>query len=73
MNGKRIDGNCIDCAYSMTIHSGYRFYACDYQGIMGKKRPCKYGYGCTVKKSITYKLKKEGESDVESKRISEAG
>lgn len=51
---ERVDKNCVDCRFSTCLHlninnSAGLFYACDYMGIVGKRRPCPYGKGCTVK------------------------
>lgn len=58
MNRKkiRLDGNCIDCSYSTVMHIGYTFYACDYMERMRRRRPCPYGYGCKVKRTIKKKV-----------------
>lgn len=49
---KRLDANCVDCVYSVWLYppNMERFCGCDYMGITGKRRPCPYGAGCTVKK-----------------------
>lgn len=49
---KRIDGNCIDCYYSMELTFDNRFFGCDYLGKTGRLRPCEYGWACTVKKPV---------------------
>lgn len=54
----RLDGNCIDCVYSTKIGIGYLFYACEYLDRVGKRRPCPYGHGCTVKRTIRKKVRK---------------
>ena len=46
------DGNCIDCEYSMLLRIDSDFYACDYIGFNKKRRPCEYGWACTVKKPV---------------------
>lgn len=48
---KRQDRNCIDCRYSMLVMMLDRgiWYACDYMGQVGHRRPCEYGDKCTVK------------------------
>ena len=56
-NGERVDANCVDCRFSVLLHvnvdnSAGLFYACDYIGITGKRRPCPYGKGCTVKEKM---------------------
>lgn len=54
VQGERRDRNCVDCRFSTMLHlnvenSAGLFYACDYMGIVGKRRPCPYGKDCTVK------------------------
>lgn len=48
---QRADTNCVTCFYSMqlTMLDGGIYYACDYLGKTGKRRPCEYGDKCTVK------------------------
>lgn len=48
---RRQDTNCVDCRYSMIVTLMDRgvWYACDYMGITGIRRPCESGDNCTVK------------------------
>ena len=53
----RADRNCVDCEYSMRLillNCGV-WYACDYLGRTGKRRPCESGDKCTVKIKATKK------------------
>ena len=47
----RPDRNCKTCTMSMQVWLDDMgvYYACDYLGRVGKRRPCEYGDGCTVK------------------------
>ena len=46
---KRQDFNCMNCIYNMPVQMDGLFYACDYMGKMGQRRPCEGGDKCTVK------------------------
>ena len=47
----RPDKNCKGCDHSMVVWMDDMglYYACDYLNRVGKRRPCEYGEGCTVK------------------------
>ena len=57
-NNRRHDANCKDCKYSMIISWEGTFYACDYMGMTGKRRPCEPGDGCTVKVKLNGQRRK---------------
>ena len=48
----RPDANCKTCTRSTLVWLDDLgvYYACDYIGRVGKRRPCEYGDKCTVKK-----------------------
>ena len=46
--GFRIDPYCKNCVYYATIVGGIRYF--NYIFSCDKRRPCKAGYGCTVRK-----------------------
>ena len=46
---RKSDANCVDCRFCMELHWEGKYYACDYMGMTGKRRPCEAGDGCKVK------------------------